>query len=117
MTTLAELMAAYDWTEVMKYATGWSFADVDRVLFEHEGEPDEDHWLLLASLRSGGYGFVAAWCDYTGWGCQEGGEGGVVETLKAACDRLLGVVPSYYPERRAAVAAKLRSIEGVSHGE
>lgn len=105
-------MGSYDWKEVMKYATGFDMAAIDRVLFTMDGDNDGPDWLLLCSLKTGGYGFVAAGCDYTGWGCQEGGEGGVVETLDAAKERLLKLVPDYYPERRAEVALALQNVKG-----
>lgn len=107
--TLAELMGAYDWKEVMKYATGWSFADIERVLLQFEGEADERDWLLLCKLKSGGYGYVSAGCDYTGWGCQEGGEGGVVETLDAAKARFLKLVSSH-DTRKADIEAAVAEV-------
>lgn len=113
--TLEEVMGSYDWKEVMKYAVGFDMAAIDRVLYTRDGEPDGDAWLLLATLKTGGYGFVEASCDYTGWGCQEGGNGGVVETLEAAKERLLKLLPDYelgdYRAKKAAVAEALANLE------
>lgn len=37
------------------------------------GENDGDDWIMWGKLHDGRYFFISAWCDYTGWGCQEGG--------------------------------------------
>ncbi len=58
----------WDVGEVFKYAEGWSLPDVDRVLWNREGENDGDEWAALALLSDGRWGFVQAGCDYTGWG-------------------------------------------------
>lgn len=81
--TLEELMGAYDWKEAMKYAQ-FRFDQIERVLLAREGEGDGPDWLLLVELKGGGYGALRAGCDYTGWGCQEGGSSGVFESVALA---------------------------------
>jgi hypothetical protein len=86
---LKQLMDAYDWQEAMKYAK-FQFTDIVRVLEAREGERDESHWQLLVELHGGGFGTLDAWCDYTGWGCQEGGESDRYEDEATARRRLFG---------------------------
>lgn len=81
--TLEELMGAYDWAAVMKYAS-FRFDQIERVIEAHEGDNDGPDWLLLVELKGGGYGAVTAGCDYTGWGCQESGGTGQFETEQQA---------------------------------
>lgn len=81
--TLETLMGAYDWKEAMKYAQ-FRFDQIERVVFAKDGEPDEQDWRLLVELKGGGFGTLTAGCDYTGWGCQEGGSSGIFETEEQA---------------------------------
>jgi hypothetical protein len=48
------------------------------------GANDESSWHWLLWLQDGTYAYVTGWCDYTGWGCQSGGEIEYYPTLKAA---------------------------------
>jgi len=59
---------SYDTKEVFKYAEGWTAEDVDRVLWDQEGENDGREWAALCLLKDGRWSFVEAGCDYTGWG-------------------------------------------------
>lgn len=77
--SIAEVMASFDWKEVMKYAQ-FKFDNIERVILAIDGEGDGPDWLLLVELKGGGFGAVRAGCDYTGWGCQEGGDSGKFET-------------------------------------
>ena len=38
------------------------------------GHNDEDGWYWVVELKDGRFGLLWAWCDYTGWGCQDGGK-------------------------------------------
>lgn len=93
--TLEELMGSFDWKEAMKYAQGWDFGSIERVIFQRDGDNDGPSWCLLVELRSGGYGILSASCDYTGWGCQEGGESAILESLETAKDRLADLGEPY----------------------
>lgn len=46
----------------------FSRADVAEIVGQHEGEKDEDSWLVAGALKDGRWFFLSAWCDYTGWG-------------------------------------------------
>ena len=38
------------------------------------GANDESNWHWLIWCQDGSYAYATGWCDYTGWGCQSGGE-------------------------------------------
>ncbi len=80
---LGILMGAHDWKEAMKYAK-FTFSDIEKILVAIEGENDEAHWKLIVKLKSGKIGWLDAWCDYSGWGCQEGGKSGIVDDYDKA---------------------------------
>lgn len=61
-----------DWNEVIKY--GPDVENIEEVIRYYEGNRDEDNWLLVLKMKDGRWCHVYAWCDYTGWGCQEGGD-------------------------------------------
>lgn len=84
---LGILMSAYDWQEAMKYAK-FSFPDILEVIFAKEGFNDGDPWRLVVKLRDGRYGWLDAWCDYSGWGCQEGGESDICLTKEEALEKI-----------------------------
>lgn len=52
------------------------------------GENDGDHWLCVGTLTDGRWFSLTAWCDYTGWGCQDGGEHYVDATRDGALKQL-----------------------------
>jgi len=56
--------------------------DIRDVLASAEGENDCANWIALATLRDGRFAFISAWCDYTGWGCQDGGRVVVSSTFR-----------------------------------
>lgn len=80
---LEALMKAYDWQSAMVYAK-FKFEDIARILLAKEGEGDGPDWELLVELRSGDFGALWAWCDYSGWGCQEGGGSGIFKDEQGA---------------------------------
>lgn len=47
--------------------------DVAEVIAISDGENDEASCVGAFRLNDGRFVFVSAWCDYTGWGCQDGG--------------------------------------------
>ena len=63
-----------DWTEAFAYADGFTREDVVEIIALDEGQNDGDSWLLYGKLADGNYFFLSAWCDYTGWDCQAGGD-------------------------------------------
>lgn len=47
--------------------------DIETVIGYDDGENDGAEWIGFFKLKDGRFAFVSAGCDYTGWGCQEGG--------------------------------------------
>lgn len=81
MITLKEFKEDYDWREALNFAP-FSMEDISEILAEDQGCNDGESWVCLVKLKNGSYGFVDAWCDYTGWDCQSGGTGEVHEDLE-----------------------------------
>jgi hypothetical protein len=75
---LAFLMEAYDWVEAMRYAP-FKFEEIEEVLYARTGEPDGVDWKLVVLLKNGKIGWLHAGCDYTGWDCRAGGDGGITD--------------------------------------
>lgn len=88
---LYERMDDYDFKECMKYAP-FKLEEVLGILACFPGEADGDSWEYIVQLKNGKYGYVTGSCDYTGWGCKEGGDGKNAETVDEAI--------SYAPEDR-----------------
>lgn len=85
---LQELKDSYDWREAFACAARdgirlvpgyegslapFGLDDVEEVIATSEGQNDGEPWVGVFRLRDGRFAFVSAWCDYTGWGCQDGG--------------------------------------------
>lgn len=66
-------LSDYDWIEAFGFAS-FSIEDVEQVIAESTGCNDGDSWLSFGKLKDGRYYFLSAWCDYTGWDCQSGGD-------------------------------------------
>lgn len=93
---MIEALESYDWKEAFDVAdvhacldsrlTGQpmsvSVEDVEVVLALRAGENDGDPWLCLGQLKTGEFFFLSAWCDYTGWGCQDGGAITISDSLE-----------------------------------
>lgn len=94
---MIDLTAGYDWSSAFEVAmrdsctwvqgsskTGaappFEVGDVEEVFAAAEGENDGDAWLVFGKLKDGRYFLLTASCDYTGWGCQDGGSAYVAET-------------------------------------
>ena len=58
-------------------------ADVAFVAASAEGENDGPNWVCVGRLIRGDWFTVSAGCDYTGWGCQQGGTAYVYPELDA----------------------------------
>ena len=79
--TLEELKEDYDWKEAFNYAD-FSVDDVKYIVAFSEGYNDGDPWVIVVELNDRMFGYVDAWCDYTGWDCQAGGSSAVKNTLE-----------------------------------
>jgi hypothetical protein len=87
-------LQGYDWEEAFAYArnpepvppgsqvstAAFDENDIARVIASDEGENDEADWLAAVELKDGRFGFLSAWCDYTGWDCRAGGRAYVAAT-------------------------------------
>jgi hypothetical protein len=80
MNTLDEMKADYDWKEAFGFAS-FDFDDVATIIKTEEGANDGDSWLAVGVLKDGTFFFLSAWCDYTGWDCQSGGQSESADTL------------------------------------
>lgn len=93
---MIEALKGYDWEEAFGVAdANWclgaaqkgkhpwvSVEDVEVVLALRAGQNDGDSWLCLGQLKTGEFFFLTAWCDYTGWGCQDGGSISISDSLE-----------------------------------
>jgi hypothetical protein len=59
----------------------FSIDDVAEIIAISDGQNDEEDWVGAFRLSDGRYAFISAWCDYTGWGCRDGGLARVADTL------------------------------------
>ncbi len=88
---LAAIKDEYNWKEAFAVAcvksvrnsTPWDksvsvihaeHSDVKRVIATANGVNDEANWVGVFELNDGRFVSISSWCDYTGWGCQVGGE-------------------------------------------
>lgn len=85
-----------DWKEAFGYASaadtypgspvasgGFTREDVLAIIVMEEGQNDGEDWLGVFALKDGRFGALRAWCDFTGWGCQEGGSSNVAESYES----------------------------------
>ena len=95
--TVAEVKESWDWQAAFDCAArdgvprgvlGYSGSlapvaldDLEEAIAISNGENDETSWIGAFLLKDGRYLFLSAWCDYTGWGCQDGGDAQVASDL------------------------------------
>ena len=79
--TKKELTEDYDWKAAFCYAD-FTIDQVEEVIAFYEGCNDGESWSIVVKLTDGRFGYVDAWCDYTGWDCQSGGSSGIKNTLE-----------------------------------
>jgi hypothetical protein len=88
-----EMIADYDWREAFHFAQTirtatecvsepFSIEDVSEILKFDNGTNDEESWVMVGKLKDGRFFFLDAWCDYTGWDCQSGGDAQVANSLE-----------------------------------
>lgn len=58
--------------------------DVEKIHYLIEGENDGPDWVGVFSLKDGRFLVDRGGCDYTGWGCQDGGSMQATHTLDDA---------------------------------
>lgn len=76
-----------DFKEVMKYAP-FKIKEIKEIVACIPGAADGYAWHYVCKLKNKKWGYVTAWCDYTGWGCQENGNGKIYSTKKDLIDAL-----------------------------
>jgi hypothetical protein len=59
-------------------------SDVAHIIAIEDGENDGDDWLGVFEMTDGKFLVIRAGCDYTGWGCREGGSSDLADTLEDA---------------------------------
>lgn len=78
-----------DWGEAFAYAPqDVSRESVVRIVGISDGYGDGDDWIGLFELADGRFMLLCAWCDYTGWDCQAGGDHAFFDTEKSAVQSL-----------------------------
>lgn len=109
----------YDWVEAFKYATPTDVRtrkvtqqrgreDVAEVLALEDGDNDGPDWIGLFRMTDGKFMVLRAWCDYTGWGCQESGSADIADTL---ADVVAGGLTRDERHRLAEQLMKLHALE------
>lgn len=48
------------------------YKDIDHLIYYQTGQRDGAPWEALGMFKNGFYFFLYAWCDFTGFGCQDG---------------------------------------------
>jgi len=93
--SVEEIKDSYNWQQAFEVSrsmpcanyngnsTGISVNDIVQVIASDEGAHDVENWLGVFRLLDGRCIFVTAWCDYTGWDCQSGGQIWVAEDLES----------------------------------
>lgn len=74
-------LKTYDWEAALGFAD-FSADCIENVIAYDDGFNDGDSWVLVAELKDGRFGYVDAWCDYTGWDCQSGGSSEIAESFE-----------------------------------
>jgi len=77
---MPNIYSLYDFTESLD-RQGIKADQVEVVIGAHG--TDEGGWEggFVMKMRDGGYAYLSGWCDYTGWGCQDGAEIRYADTL------------------------------------
>lgn len=100
---LKEFKLSYDWQASFACAfygsSGYSVGEDDlashpidqviEIIAMEEGENDGNNWIGIFRLKDERYIYLIAGCDYTGWGCQEGGSYIEKPTLKEILSKLV----------------------------
>lgn len=77
-----EFSVGGDWEYVFNYTKGYKTTDVAQVIAALNGYNDGECWVGIFLMNDGVFLYVTAWCDFTGWGCQEGGTCNTASTLQ-----------------------------------
>lgn len=84
--TIDELKEDYDWKNAFERSR-CNIDEVETIIASHDGQNDEEHWEGIFKMKDGKFIFLSAWCDYTGWGCQDGGSFIKKDTLEEVINK------------------------------
>lgn len=76
---------SYDWEEAWSFVEDKCASDrenVEEIIGISNGFNDGDPWIILARLKDKQWIYLMAWCDYTGWDCQSGGDFFIANTYR-----------------------------------
>lgn len=62
----------------------FTLEDIANIHAEVPGHNEDDGWYWVIELKDGSFVLTWAWCDYTGWDCQSGGESQKAESAEKA---------------------------------
>lgn len=74
--TIDQMKDDFDWQQAFCYSPV-PMNKVKRIVAYDNGANEDADWIGIFELEDGTYLFLAAGCDYTGWGCQDWGHGDV----------------------------------------
>lgn len=78
MITLEQMDGDEDWRSALAVVLGdirHSYSEqFVEVIAASPGQNDGESWIAILRCEDGTFAFLTAWCDYTGWGCQDGGD-------------------------------------------
>lgn len=76
----------------------FTLEDIANIHAEVPGHNDEDNWYWIIELNDGRFVLTDAWCDYTGWDCQSGGNSQIATNTEEAA--MLAPESEEYTKRR-----------------
>lgn len=79
----------YDLESYLQYNSDiYRLDDIANIHAEVPGHNDEDNWFWIIELKNeregGKFVITSAWCDFTGWDCQSGGDSQIAQSLEDA---------------------------------
>ena len=84
-----DIKGDYNWREAFTFAD-FKPEDIEFIEAIDAGDNDGPAWVAMGRLKDGRWWFLTAWCDYTGWGCQDGGHSTCVATREDLVRTVLG---------------------------
>ncbi len=98
----------------------YKLEDIANIHAEVPGHNDEDSRYWVLELKDGRFVLTSAWCDYTGWDCQSGGDSQAAASAEEAA--MLAPEKEYDREIRRNLLAQIKGeqpfgLEVVRNGE
>ena len=85
MKKIDQRLNDYDLKTILGYE-GIKEEAVKKVMACVFGENDGPSWHYILQMKDGRYVYLTGWCDYTGWGCQDGSDSGWHKKLERALE-------------------------------